>query len=58
MVWLNTKQDLVKALNNGAVRFLSETEIVNDVSLRTFTEHIKGYVRKNKKLHIIIVERT
>jgi hypothetical protein len=55
---IKTKQDLLKALAQKELSFLGEYEVVNDAGVKAATDKVKALLRNQKKLHIIILERT
>lgn len=57
IVSIKSKQDLVRALSSNEIRFLSETEVVNENGMKALVEKAKSLLRQQKKLHIVIVER-
>ena len=57
MSTIKTKQDIAKALNDRDYQFASSIEVVNDADVRIATDKMKWLLRRNKKLHIVILER-
>jgi hypothetical protein len=55
---IKTKQDLVKALSVNELKFVGEYEVVNEAGLKVATDKAKALLRQQKKLHIVIVERS
>jgi len=55
---IKTKQDLVTRLRENSVRFIGEFEVVNESGLKQVTDKIKMLLRQNKKLHVILLERS
>ena len=57
VVGIKNKQDLVKALQQGELRFAGEVEVVNDDGLKLSTEKLKSAIRQKRKLHVVLLER-
>ncbi len=55
---IKTKQDLIRALGQRELSFLSEYEVVNDAGLKVATDKAKTLLRQNKKLHFVVLERS
>jgi hypothetical protein len=54
---IKTKQDLVRALNGRDVRLTAEIEVVNDNGVKTASEKMRAFLRQQKKLHVVLLER-
>jgi hypothetical protein len=55
---IKNKKDLVKFLSHRETTFVDEYEVVNDSGLKTATDRAKTLLRNQRKLHIVIIERT
>lgn len=55
---IKNKQDLVKALAFNELKFIGEYEAVNEAGLRAATDKVKTLLRQNKKMHIVLIERS
>jgi len=52
-----TKQDLLRTLNKPEFTFVEEREIVSDSDIRALTDKIRALIRRQKRIHVSIVER-
>jgi hypothetical protein len=55
---IKTKQDLVRALAFNELKFVGEYEVVNDAGLKAATDKARSLLRQQKKLHIVLIERS
>jgi hypothetical protein len=55
---IKTKQDLLRALNSNTLRFIGEIEVVNESGIKSVTDKTRALLRQQKKLHLVLIERT
>jgi hypothetical protein len=54
---IQSKLELQKALSQRDVAFTVAIEVVNDADVRVLIDKVKGLIRQQKKLHVVILER-
>lgn len=55
---IKSKQDLIRALGLKELRFVGEFEVVNDGELKIAADKVKGLLRKTRKIHLLVIERS
>jgi hypothetical protein len=55
---VKSKPELVRALNQREVSFTGGQEVVNDSDVKSISDRLRKLLSRQKKLHIVILERS
>jgi hypothetical protein len=54
---IRTKQDLIKWLGGKELRYVDNLEVVNENDVRSLANKTRTFLRRGKKLQIVVIER-